>query len=308
MNTKSLRTFIEVSRSGSFSAAARNMGLTQPAVSFQIRSLEKEYGSTLIDRSGGRCTLTDAGASFLRYAQRIVKTEEELQQEMELKRSEVGGSLAVAASNIPGEYIMPSVLAAYKQLYPFTDPRLTIADSGEVLEYIRAGETDLGCVGYREEDDRLEYGVLCSDRLVFIAPPDHPLSRRQINAKDLEGEVMLWREKGSGTRSHMTHILSDLGLEQVIEGSMKLGSTMAVIQAVAAGAGLSLVSLWAAGAYLELGKVAALKLKGPELRREFYYVLLRRRPASPATTALLQVLQDEKPGLEAKLESISPCD
>ena len=83
MNTKSLKIFIEVSRSGSFSAAARNMGLTQPAISFQIRSLEKEYGSTLIDRSGGRCSLTDAGEAFLRYAQRIVKTEEELSQEME---------------------------------------------------------------------------------------------------------------------------------------------------------------------------------------------------------------------------------
>jgi len=306
MNTRSLRIFIEVSRSGSFSAAARNMGLTQPAVSFQIRSLEKEYGSTLIDRSGGRCSLTDAGEAFLRYAQRILKTEEELQQEMELKRSEVSGPLAIAASNIPGEYIMPSVLTRFKALYPLTDPRLTITDSGEVLEYIRAGEKDLGCVGYREEDDKLEYGVLCSDRLVFIAPPDHPLSRRRVNPRDLDGEVLLWREEGSGTRSHMTRILADLGLDKGMESSMKLGSTMAVLQAVAAGAGLSLISLWSASAYLELGKVVSLRLKGPELIREFYYVLLRRRPASTAISALLQVIQDEKPRLEEKLQSISP--
>ena len=200
---------------------------------------------------------------------------------------------------------MPYVLTRFKSLYPLTDPRLTITDSGEVLEYIRAGDTDLGCVGYREEDDKLEYGVLCSDRLVFIAPTGHPLSRRRIDPEDLEGEVLLWREEGSGTRSHMTRILADLGLEQSMESSMRLGSTMAVLQAVAAGAGLSLISLWAASAYLELDKVASLKLKGPELRREFYYVLLRRRPSSLATSALLQVLQDEKPRLEEKLQSIS---
>lgn len=304
MNTRSLRIFIEVSRTGSFSAAARNLGLTQPAVSFQISSLEKEYGSTLIDRSGARCRLTEAGTTLLRYAQRIAKAEEELRQEMELKRSEVSGSLSIAASNIPGEYIMPSVLARFKSLYPLAEPRLTITDSAGVLDYIRAGEMELGCAGYREDDDRLEFGTLCSDRLVFIASPDHRLSRRPVDAADMEGETMLWREEGSGTRSHMALILADLGLDKTVESSMKLGSTMAVIQAVAAGAGISLVSLWAAGPYLESGRIAALKLKGPDLRRQFFYVLLRRRPATATTSALLRLLEQERPLLEEKLQSI----
>jgi DNA-binding transcriptional LysR family regulator len=306
MNTRSLLVFVEVANAGSFSAAARNLGLTQPAVSSQIRSLEKEYGNTLIDRSPGHCRLTEAGRSFLDHALKILDMEEKLLRDMEGKRDEVSGPVTIAASNIPGDYIMPLILSRYRERYPLTDPRLAIADSGKVLESVRAGEVDLGCTGFREEDSRLRYGLLSKDRLVFIAPPDHPLaSRAKLEPADLEGENFLWREEGSGTRSHMAGILADLGLDKAAAGSMQLGSTMAVIQAVAAGAGISLISLWAAEAFIRQHRVAALKLKGRDLRRDFYYVLLQRRPRSSATTALIGVLEEERPGLERRLESLS---
>lgn len=306
MNTKSLRVFMAVESTGSFSAAARSLGLTQPAVSFQIRALEKEYGSTLIDRSTGHCRLTEAGHSFKKYARSILEKEEELQREMMSLRSEISGPLAIAASNIPGEYIMPHVLTRFRERYPLTDPQLAITDSGGVLESVRARDADLGAVGYRKEDERLKYVVLCEDRLVFIAPAGHPLSRRRaIKPRNLEGEAMLWREEGSGTRSHMIKILADLGLEKPVEGSMKLGSTMAVIQAVAAGGGISLISLWAAGAYIKQGKVAALNLKGHDLMRDFYCVMLRRRSPSATAAALLTLLEEERPRLNERLASIN---
>ncbi|MDY6794721.1 MAG: selenium metabolism-associated LysR family transcriptional regulator [Actinomycetota bacterium] len=306
MNTKSLRIFIEVSRSGSFSAAARTMGLTQPAVSFQIRALEKEYGSILIDRSAGQCRLTEAGVSFLKHARSIVDMEEGLRRDMDERRSEISGPLLIAASNIPGEYILPRIMTDFKDRHPLSDPRLTIADSGEVLEQIRAGETDLGCVGYREEDERLEYGLLCSDRLVFIAPPSHPLSRRKaIDPEELRGESFVWRERGSGTRSHMVRILDDIGLAREVEGSMSLGSNMAVLQAVAACAGISLVSLWAADVYLRQGDVSALRIKGESLKRDFHHVKLRRRPSSTATSSFTKLLGEKRPELEERLDSMS---
>jgi DNA-binding transcriptional LysR family regulator len=306
MNTRSLRIFLEVASAGSFSAAARNLGLTQPAVSSQIRSLEKEYGNTLIDRSPGHCRLTEAGKSFLVYASDICDMEERLHREMDGKRSEVGGLVTIAASNIPGDYIIPYILARYRERYPLTDPRLDITDSATALERILAGEVDLGCVGFREEESKLRYGLLCEDRLVFIAPADHPLARASgLKPSDLEGEPFLWREEGSGTRSHMIRILTGLGLERSIEGSMLLGSTMAVIQAVAAGAGISLISLWAAEAYIQQGKVAVLELEGHSLRRDFHYVLLRQRPLSTAVSALIELLEEERPALERRLENLS---
>jgi DNA-binding transcriptional LysR family regulator len=306
LNTKSLRIFVEVANTGSFSAAARNLGLTQPAVSFQIRTLEKEYDNTLIDRSMGHCRLTEAGSAFLKKAQGILDKEEELQREMMERRSEISGQVNIAASNIPGEYILPYILTRFRQRFPLTDPQLVITDSGRVLESGRAGEVDLGATGYYEEDERLEYGVLCEDRLVFIAPPDHPLTKhKNMKPRDLEGEELLWREEGSGTRSHMNRILVDLGLEKTIEGSIGLGSTMAVIQAVAAGAGISLISLWAADAYIRLGKVAELNLKGHDFKRQFFHVTLRRRPSSPQTSALLKLLEEERPNLDAKLRAIT---
>ena len=306
MNTKSLRIFVEVANTGSFSAAPRNLGLTQPAVSFQIRTLEKDFGSTLIDRSTGQNRLTDAGRSFLKYARSILELEEEMREEMEGRRSEVAGPITIAASNIPGEYIMPHILAYYRESYPLTDPRLDIADSEKVLERVRAGEVDLGCVGLREEDARLRYGLLCEDRLVFIAPPDHPLAgRKDLQPADLEGVHFIWREKGSGTRSHMVRVLADLGLEVSDEGAPRFGSTMAVIQAVAAGEGISIISLWAAETFIKQGMVAPLAVKAKDMRRDFHYVLLRRRPLSTAAEALLKTLEEERPGLEKRLESMS---
>ncbi len=304
MNTKSLRIFLEVARTGSFSTAARNLGLTQPAVSFHVQSLEKEFGSKLVDRSSGRCKLTETGLSLRKHAQRILKAEEELEREMEEKRSEASGPLIIAASNIPGEYIMPRILARYGERHPLVEPRLTVADSERVLESVRGGQADLGCVGLCEEDDRLVYGNLCSDRLVFIAPAEHPLAEKEtLEAEDLAGQTFIFREEGSGTRSHMLRILVDLGLDVAGLGCVVLGSTMAVIQAVAEGAGISLSSLWAVEPYLRLEKLRVLKVKGRELRRDFHYVLLRRRPASLATTALSDLVEEMKPELEETLAS-----
>jgi len=306
MNTKSLLIFVEVADTGSFSAAARNLGLTQPAVSSQIRSLEKEFGNTLIDRSAGRSRLTEAGRSFLRHARAMLEMEGKLRHDMEDRRGEVSGPVSIAASNIPGEYIMPYILARFRDRHPLADPRLDIADSSGVLERVRGGEVDLGCVGFREEDARLRYGLLCEDRLVFIAPPRHPLAgRRDVKPADLKGVPFLFREEGSGTRSHMLRILSDLGLQGEADAAMVLGSTMAVIQSVAAGEGVSVVSMWAAAAYVRLGLVAAVEIKARNLRRDFHYVLLKRRPLSAATAALLQTLEEERRVMEAKLEQLS---
>jgi molybdate transport repressor ModE-like protein len=306
LNTKSLRIFCEVARCGSFSAAAKSLGLTQPAVSFQVRALEKEYGNTLIDRSTGRCRLTDAGKSLLSHAHAILEKEEELKREMMERSGVISGPLSIAASNIPGEYILPPVLALFRERHPHAEPRLEITDSGEVLKRVRAGEVDLGATGYRDNDERLAYGELCRDRLVFIAPPRHPLSsRRGIKPAELKSETMIWREEGSGTRSHMARVLEDLGLEGITRGAVELGSTMAVIQAVSAGAGISLISLWAADAYIGNGKLAVLDLEGPGFERLFFYVTLRHRHPQPAISALIELVEEERPSLNRRLAEIS---
>lgn len=307
MNTRSLQVFLEVARTGSFSAAARNLGLTQPAVSFQIQSLEKEFGNVLVDRSAGRCRLTEAGQVMLRYAQRILKAEEELSREMEGKRTEPSGTLHMAASNIPGEYILPRIMAEFHRRYPLVEVRLTVTDTGNVLERVRAGEVDLGCVGFKgDEEERLHYGLLCSDRLVFIAPRGHPLAKKsRLGAADLLGQTLILREEGSGTRFHMLRILSDLGLDPGGMDCMVLGSTTAVLEAVASGMGISVSSLWAVEPYLRLRKVETLDIRDGGIRREFYYVHLRRRPQTPAALAITDLIEEIRPELEGFLASYS---
>lgn len=305
LNTKTLKVFVELARTGSFSRAAKELGLSQPAVSLQIQSLEKELGLTLVDRSRGGCRLTEAGKAFLHHAQRILKEEELLHSKLEGLKDEVAGDLEIAASNIPGEFILPRILPEYMEKYPMVRIRLNVTDSKAALEMVRAGQVDIGFVGSAVDDERLESGVLCSDILVVIAHPGSELARREsVHPEDLALATWLRREEGSGTGAHMERALKEWGITPR-EGNMPvLGSTTAVIQAVVAGAGISMASLWAAADLLGAGKLAMLRLPGIEQRRQFHYVTLRRWPASAPAKAFIQMLEESRPRLEQELERL----
>jgi len=307
LNTRSLRVFVELARTGSFSGAAKALGLSQPAVSLQVQSLEKELGLTLVERSRGRCRLTEAGKAFLHRAQRILREEELLQLDLEGLREEVAGSLVIAASNIPGEHLLPRLLPKYMERYPRVRVRVDITDSVAALDKVRSGQADIGCIGKPVEDERLECGVLCSDVLVVIAPPDSELAcRKRMDPRDLAFARWIKREEGSGTLMFMEKALEEWGISPGGASSPVLGSNTAVIQSVASGAGISMISLWAAADSVKAGRVVILELPGMERRRQFFHVRLRRRPLSTPTKAFVELLEKERPRLEEELEALRP--
>ncbi len=298
MNLSNLKTFIEIVESGSFSGAARALGLSQPAVSLQVKALEREFGAQLMERRGKTLTLTEAGRTLYRQALGLVEQARRLEEAMEQSAAEVRGTLRAGASTIPGDYILPAMLGPFKAEFPFVRVVLEVTDSAGVARKTAAGEVDIGFTGTMPDDPQLQSHTLCSDRLLLITPPGHALGRKKRpTEEDLAAADFILREEGSGTRRTMLAALSAMGLGLAdLNVVVELGSTNAVVNAVASGAGISLVSAWALDCALETGSVQAVQLPGQDFTRQFYYVT-RQKPLSRPVRALVDYLEKHRPVL-----------
>ncbi len=299
MNLSNLKTFIEIVESGGFSSAARALGLSQPAVSLQVKALEREFGASLLERRGKNIELTEAGRVLYRQALSVVEQARQLEEAMEQSTAEVRGSLRAAASTIPGEYILPSLLGPFKAEYPFVQVVLEVADSATVARKTAGGETDIGFVGALPEDPQLESHTLCADRLLLIIPPGHPLGgQKRVAPANLAAADFVLREEGSGTRRTMLAALAAMGLALAdLNVVVELGSTNAVVNAVASGAGISLVSTWALDFARQTGSVSAMRIPGEDFTRNFYYIT-RRKPLSRQVKAFVDWLEKNRPSLK----------
>ncbi|MHB8780424.1 MAG: selenium metabolism-associated LysR family transcriptional regulator [Candidatus Geothermincolia bacterium] len=293
MNINNLQTFIEIVRAGSFSGAARRLGLSQPGVSFQIRALEREFGAQLLERRGKTIELTDAGKVLYDQALELVESAAKLRDAMDETSTEVRGTVHAAASTIPGEFILPRLASEFRKRHPFVQMIVEISDSRTAMEQTAAGTVDVAFCGAPAEMPQLESRPFYSDRLVMIAPPDHPLRGKSAALDDLREMDLVMREEGSGTRRTILRSLAEGGLALAdLHIALELGSTTAVINAVAAGAGVSLVSRWALDCPLSMGLVAEIPLAGIDLSRRFYYIT-RRRALPRQVRAFLELLENE---------------
>jgi DNA-binding transcriptional LysR family regulator len=282
MNLEYLKTYIEVVRLGSFSEVAKRLGLSQPAVSFQIQKLERDLGVRLIDRSQRQVTMTEAGKRLLDFARSIEGEWEQLKSDIDRLREEVTGELAVAASTIPGEFLLPRTLGEFRALHPGVTARMAISDSLTVIGGVSEGAYDVGFCGVAPESGDLESVVVASDELVLIVFPEHPFAARgDILVADLEGEPLIFREETSGTQASLKVMLMGAGLNlKKWVPSLTLGTPQAVISAVEAGAGIAFVSNLAAEKSLALGLVRQVTVRNLSLRRDFFCVYRRERIVS----------------------------
>ncbi len=298
LNLANLKTFVEIIETGSFSGAARSLGLSQPAVSLQVKALERDVGAQLLERRGRRLELTEAGRVLHAQALGLVEAARRLEETMEQSAVEVRGLMRAAASTIPGEYILPALLGPFKAAYPFVQVTLEIADSATVARRTMSGEVDIGFAGALPDNPQLDASPLCADKLVLIIPPGHPLgARKRVSAESLASADLVLREEGSGTRRAMLAALADMGLNLPdLNVVVELGSTNAVVNAVASGAGVSLVSAWALDCPLRTGMVSAVHLPGERFRRQFY-LLTRRKALSRPVQAFKDFLDQNRPSL-----------
>jgi DNA-binding transcriptional LysR family regulator len=207
VDLEDLRAFAETVRRGSFSEAARSLNRSQPTVSRSVRRLEARFGLRLLERSRPAVTPTRAGLAVLAFAERMLGAWGELESALR-GAGQVRGTLQVAASTTPGEYLLPPLLAAFTREHPHVRVQLTVMNSASAEECVGARHCDVGFVGRPPRLPSLASFVLGEDEIVLAVPAGHPLAARgRVTAADLRGLVWVEREEGSGTRQAVSMLL-----------------------------------------------------------------------------------------------------
>ncbi|MDP2949694.1 MAG: selenium metabolism-associated LysR family transcriptional regulator [Chloroflexota bacterium] len=293
MNLDYLKTYLELVESGSFSEAAKRLSLSQPAVSFQIQKLERDLGVRLLDRSRKGIILTEAGKRLLRFAKAVAAERASLVQDLDRMREEVTGHIRLAASTIPGEVLLPTVLAEFKALHASITVSVKISDSLMVLASVKEGTFEIGFCGILPSDTGLEHFNVGEDEIVLIVFPEHPFAGvAGVSPLELEGEPLIVREETSGTQGTVNAALSRAGVD-VSRWSphLVLGSHQAVVSAVEAKAGIAFVSNLAIKKSLALGLVKQVPVQGIGLKRDFFCVYRKERLVSRVLQEFLAFVQ-----------------
>lgn len=241
LTLRQLRLLLALADHGTVTAAARAEGVTQPALSQSLRALERRLGVGLVQRSGRRLILTAAAQTAVEYARRIIRLADEAEAALGEMAGLRRGTLTVGASTIPGTYLLPALLGAFRLRHPEIQLGLRIGDTQEVADWVRRGAVDFGVIGETRQPTGLTVTPFYRDELVVIAPKRHPLAlRRSIDARTLAQTPLILREPGSSTRETLERALAAAGFAPAV--LFELGGTEAILQAVAAGLGASVVS------------------------------------------------------------------
>jgi DNA-binding transcriptional LysR family regulator len=288
MDTRQLQAFCAVVEKKSFSQAAEKLGVTQPAVSLQVRALEQRLGQRLLDRSGRRVEATEAGQRLYRNAQRMLALERHLLEDVGGDDGELHGTLAIGASTGPGAHLVPLLLCEFQRLHRGLHVALSISDTQAVIDSVADRRLELGVVGALRRQRSLEFEPLVRDEIVLAVPPTHPAAGKALSVEELGRETLVVMQEGAGVRQVMEEELRRAGLRlRGIEPQLELGLQESVKSAVAAGFGVSFISRTAIEGELEAGTLAAARVKGIEPARQIYVVRARRRALTRAAEEFL---------------------
>ncbi len=273
MADRRLQVFQTVARLLSFTKAAEELHMTQPAVTFQVRQLEEQYNTRLFDRTHNRISLTKAGRKVYESAVHIFELYAEMDNAVRELTGNVGGVLILGASSTIAEYMLPVLLGDFKKEYPDVSIRLKVSNSDGIVSQVENNTIDLGVVEAPVNNKNLVVEQCRTDELVLIVPPGHELaSRDKVSPKELINYPFICREEGSGTREVMLEsMLADGGSAADLNIVMELGSLEAIKGAVEAGMGISVLSSATVVKELKLGSLVAIKLD-PPARRPFSFV------------------------------------
>src|SRR2546430_12248517 len=281
MDTRQLSAFCEVVDRKSFSQAAERLGVTQPAVSLQIRSLEKRLGTKLLDRSGRRVEPTEAGQRLYRAAQRMLALEGQLLDELAGDGDVLRGELALGASTGPGGTVVPVLLGEFQRTNPELSVALSVSDTNRVIEQVADRELELGVVGAAPRHRGVVFEPFFRDEVVLAVPAGHRLAGKDVSLDDLRGEQVILMQEGAGVRQVIEEELRHAGVRaRDLDVRLELGLQESVKSAVAAGFGVTFISRSAVEPELATGTLATARVTGLEPAREISLV----RPAGRSPT------------------------
>jgi DNA-binding transcriptional LysR family regulator len=283
-----LRAFAALAREGSFSRAAASLYLTQPAVSKHVASLEAELNRKLVVRGRSATVLTPAGQMLSAYVLRAEALLANGRRALDAAGEGDTGTLAIAASGIPGTYLLPIVLARFHEQYPAVEIDFTLDTSGNALEIVRSHRVEVAVVGGMDVPPELEAEALAEDDVVLVGP--RSFAGRRVRPKELESLTWISREEGSATRAAVETARWQIGLRAM--RTLDLPSWEAVKLAVASGAGIAAISRFALGLELEGGTLVVLDLPRWRVTRTITAVTARDVPLSPPAANFLALLRE----------------
>jgi molybdate transport repressor ModE-like protein len=273
-NLYPLHIFVMVARHGSVTQAARELFISQPAVSSHLRALEERYGTPLFERSPQGMQLTEAGKVVLDYVGRLFALRDEIPSAVDAARQVIRGEVELAASSTPGAYLVPQLLSRFQQTYPEAKATLVVGDTAEVIAWLHDYRVAIGTVGETGETEFLYRVPIGRDDLRLVSRAGDPLCRRKrIDNKHLEGRTLLLREPGSSTRAGAESLLGPL--IKSFASVMEVRNTEAIKQMVSEGLGVSVLSSWATRLEEESGLLEA--VRDPRLRQKRQFYVARRK-------------------------------
>jgi DNA-binding transcriptional LysR family regulator len=290
MDTRQLAAFCAVVERRSFSQAAEQLGVTQPAVSLQIRSLEKRLGTQLLDRSGRRVEPTEAGNRLYRSAQRLLAMEEQLLADLgDEAEGALAGRLEIGASTGPGGTVLPVVLAEFQQLHPGVHVALAVSDTQHVVEQVARREVELGVVGASRRHRGVVFEPFFHDQVVLAVPHGHRFAGRTVTLEQLKGEPLVLMQEGAGVRQVIEEELREAGVRlRDLDVRLELGLQESARSAVLAGFGVTFISRSAIEADLAAGTLATARVEGLEPSREISLVRSAGRSETRVAQAFVE--------------------
>jgi DNA-binding transcriptional LysR family regulator len=297
MDTRQLAAFCAVVERESFSQAAARLGVTQPAVSQQVRALEKRVGQQLLDRSGRRVVPTEAGLRLYRGAQRLLALEQQLLEAVSAEdEGALSGRLEIGASTGPGANVVTLLLCEFQQRNPGLTVALSVHDTQRIVELVARRELEFGVVGASRRQRAVSFETFFRDEVVLVCPPDHRFAGRTLTLEELRGEPLIMMQAGAGVRAVIEEELRAAGMRlRDFDVHLELGLQESVKSAVVAGYGSTFISRSAVESELAAGALAVARVEGLEPAREISLVRSVGRAPSRLAEAFLQFARERLP-------------
>ena len=291
LTLRQMRVFAAVARNLSFTRAARELHLTQPAVSQQIKLLEEDVGMPLFEQIGRKVHLAPAGTELLRYTEQAMELLRQAAESLSAMRGLKRGVLKLGAVST-AKYFAPSLLSAFTPAYPEVSIKFAVGNREEIIKQLADNQIDMVIMGRPPRELETVAEPFAKHPLVIIASPTHPLAaRRRIKLAHLASESFIIREEGSGTRASMERVFRERGVPMRV--SMEVSSNETIKQSVMANMGISFISSHTVGLELAAGKLVILDVVGLPLVRDWYVIHLRDKRLAPIPAAFRAFLLEK---------------
>jgi DNA-binding transcriptional LysR family regulator len=290
MNLERLRVFKTVAELKSFTRAAEDLYMTQPAISKNIKQIEDFYGVNLFYRIGNHIELTEAGNKLLQFANDILKLADEAKEALNKEKIHSGEQIVLSTGSTVGVYILPRVLKRFIRKFPNIHFTIEISNAENILNKFMDGSIDIGIIGALVHRTNLKYMPFISEQLKLIVANHHPWAdKEKVSASDLKNQPFFLRERGSGLRYVVEERLRKAGIE--LKNVTVMPNNEAIVKLVEAGLGVSIVSEYAIAEDLELNRVKTVEIAGIDLERPFYLLYREEKTSSESFSKFIDYLK-----------------